>query len=606
MAVRITGMVMALNKNTMSLLSQPPKKGIRKKRIVIIGGVAGGASAAARARRLCEDCDIMMIERGPHISFANCGLPYYVGGEILAQDQLFVQTPDSLKARFNLDVRINTEVISIDRLARTIQVRERNTGRIYAEAYDALILSTGASPLKPPIPGIEHARHFVLRDIADVDAITSWSHACTHGRVVIVGGGYIGLEMAEQLRRRDYAVTVVEAHSQVMAPFDPEMAAWLHAELRANSVEVHLNDPVVSFEAPSDSEPADASIVVLKSGERLPADAVILGLGVKPDVSLAKAADLEIGTLGGIRVDEYLRTSDPDIWAVGDVIEVRDGVTGKWALIPLAGPANRQGRIAADNILGQPTRYEQTWGTAILRLFTLTAACTGANEKALRLAAIPFMALHLHPGSHAGYYPGAQPIALKILFAPDTGKLLGTQAVGHDGVDKRIDVLATALAGGMTVHHLAKMELAYAPPYGSAKDPINLAGMAAQNMLSGAVTVSQWHEIASFDPVTTQILDVRRHDERASGFIPASLHIPLDNLRQRLHELPRDREIIIYCQSGQRSYVAARMLSQDGFRVRNLSGGYRTWRAAQEPAQFTSLRNSSSTTKNSACSHPND
>lgn len=587
-------------------LPQPPMGGIRKKRLVIVGGVAGGASAAARARRLCEDCDIILLERGTHVSFANCGLPYYVGGEIIEHDHLLLQTPESLKARFNLDVRVNAEVISIDRAARMILVRERDTGREYAESYDALILSTGASPLKPPIPGIEHARHFVLRDIPDVDTITSWSHACTHGRVVIVGGGYIGLEMAEQLRRRDYVVTVVEALSQVMAPLDPEMAAWLHAELRANHVGVHLNDPVVSFEQPTDHEPADASIVVLKSGERLPADAVILGLGVKPDASLAKAAGLEIGMLGGIRVDEHLRTNDPHIWAVGDVIEVRDGVTGKWALISLAGPANRQGRMAADNILGQPARYDHTWGTAILRLFTLTAACTGANEKALLRAGIPFNALHLHPGSHASYYPGSQPIALKILFSPETGKLLGAQAVGHDGVDKRIDVLATALAGGMTIHHLAEMELAYAPPYGSAKDPINLAGMAAQNILSCAIAVAQWHEIASLDPATTQILDIRRPDERASGFIPASLHIPLDDLRQRLHELPRDREIIIYCQSGQRSYFAARMLTQDGFRVRNLSGGYRTWHAVQEPAQFAFPNDPSRTIRNPAWSHPNE
>ena len=587
-------------------LPQPPMGGIRKKRLVIVGGVAGGASAAARARRLCEDCDIILLERGPHVSFANCGLPYFVGGEILAHEHLMVQTPDSLKARFNLDVRINAEVISIDRAARTIQVRERNTGRIYVETYDALILSTGASPLKPRIPGIEHVRHFVLRDIPDVDAITSWSHACTHGRVVIVGGGYIGLEMAEQLRRRDYVVTVVEALPQVMAPLDPEMAAWLHAELRANGVVVHLNDPVVSFEAPSDSEPAHASIVVLKSGERLLAEAVILGLGVKPEVSLAKAAGLEIGTLGGIRVDEHLRTSDPHIWAIGDVVEVRDGVTGNWALIPLAGPASRQGRIAADNILGQPARYEHTWGTAILRLFTLTAACTGSNEKSLRQVGIPFVALHLHPGSHAGYYPGAQPIALKILFAPDTGRLLGAQAVGHEGVDKRIDVLATALAGGMTIHHLAEMELAYAPPYGSAKDPINLAGMAAQNILCGAIAVAQWHEIASLDPATTQVLDVRRPDERASGFIPASLHIPLEDLRQRVHELTHDREIIIYCQSGQRSYFAARMLTQDGFRVRNLSGGYRTWYAVQDPVQCALPNDPSRTIKHPAWSHPNE
>jgi rhodanese-related sulfurtransferase len=359
------------------------------------------------------------------------------------------------------------------------------------------------------------------------------------------------------------------------------MAAWLHADLRANGVALHLNDPVVSFEPPSEQEPARASIVVLKSGQRLPADSVVLGLGVKPEVGLAKDAGLEIGKLGGIRVNEHLRTSDPYIWAVGDAIEVRDGVTGQWALIPLAGPANRQGRIAADNILGRPSRYEHTWGTAILRLFNLTAACTGANEKSLRRAAIPFQAIHLHPGSHAGYYPGAEPIALKVLFAPDTGKLLGAQAIGHEGVDKRIDVLATALKAGMTVHDLAELELAYAPPYGSAKDPVNLAGMAAQNVLAGDVALAQWNEVASLNPSTTLLLDVRRPDERARGFIPGSTHIPLDELRQRLSELPRDREIIAYCQSGQRSYIAARVLSQHGFRVRNLTGSYRTWRATQ-------------------------
>ena len=304
-------------------------------------------------------------------------------------------------------------------------------------------------------------------------------------------------------------------------------------------------------------------------------------MGVKPEVGLAEEAGLEIGKLGGIRVNEHLQTSDPHIWAVGDAIEVRDGITGQWALIPLAGPANRQGRIAADNILGRPSRYEHTWGTAILRLFTLTAACTGANEHGLRRAAIPFQAIHLHPGSHAGYYPGAEPIALKVLFAPDTGTLLGAQAVGHEGVDKRIDVLATALKAGMTVHDLAELELAYAPPYGSAKDPVNLAGMAAQNMLAGDVALAQWNDIVSLDLRTTLLLDVRRPDERAQGFIPGSSHIPLDELRQRISELPRDRELIAYCHSGQRSYIAARILSQQGFRVRTLTGGYRTWRVTQ-------------------------
>jgi rhodanese-related sulfurtransferase len=388
--------------------------------------------------------------------------------------------------------------------------------------------------------------------------------------------------MAEQLQHRGFAVTVVEALPQVMAPLDPEMAAWLHREIRANSIALHLNDPVAAFEPPTEKEPARASIVVLKSGARLPADSVILGLGVKPEVGLARNAGLEIGARGGIRVNEHLQTSDPQIWAMGDAIEVRDAVTGQWALIPLAGPASRQGRIAADNIFGRPSRYEGTWGTAILRLFNLTAGCTGANEKTLRRLNIPFEAIHLHPNSHAGYYPGAEPIAVKILFAPDTGKLLGAQAVGHDGVDKRIDVLATALKAGMTVNDLAGLELAYAPPYGSAKDPVNLAGMAAQNVLAGDVVVAQWPEIASFDPKSTVLLDVRRDDERAKGFIPGSTHIPLDQLRSRLDELPRDREIIVYCQSGQRSYYAARILTQHGYRVRNLTGSYRTWKTAQD------------------------
>jgi NADPH-dependent 2,4-dienoyl-CoA reductase/sulfur reductase-like enzyme/rhodanese-related sulfurtransferase len=551
------------------------------KRIIIVGGVAGGASAAARARRLCEDCEILMFERGPQVSFANCGLPYFVGGEIAEQDSLLLQTPDSLKARFNLDVRIRTEGIRIDRSAQRIQVRELETGREYEEAYDALILSTGASPRKPPIPGIERPNHFVVRNIPDVEKIMAWSKDCQRCRAVVVGGGYIGLELAEQLCHRGFAVTVVQGPPQVMTPFDPEMAAWLHAELRANGVALYLKDPAVLFEPPTEQEPARASIVVLKSGQRLPADSVILGLGVKPEAGLAVEAGLEIGKLGGIQVNEHLQTSDPHIWAVGDAIEVRDGVTGQWALIPLAGPANRQGRIAADNILGRPSRYEQTWGTAILRLFKLTAGCTGANERCLRRAGIPFQAIHLHPASHAGYYPGAEPIALKVLFAPDTGKLLGAQAIGHDGVDKRIDVLATALKAGMTVHDLAELELAYAPPYGSAKDPVNLAGMVAQNVLAGDVALAQWDEVASLDPTTTLLLDVRRPDERARGFILGSTHIPLDELRQRLNELPRDREIIAYCQSGQRSYNAVRILSQHGFRVRNLTGSYRTWHITQ-------------------------
>jgi NADPH-dependent 2,4-dienoyl-CoA reductase/sulfur reductase-like enzyme/rhodanese-related sulfurtransferase len=549
-------------------------------RVVIVGGVAGGASAAARMRRLCERCEITVFERGPHVSFANCGLPYFVGGEIVEQDSLLLQTPETLRARFNLDVRVLTEVVSIDRAAQRVKVRELDSGREYEQPYDALVLSTGASPLKPPIPGIDREGHFTVRNIPDVEQIMAWIKDCKACRVVVVGGGYIGLEMAEQLKHRGLGVTVVEALPQVMAPLDPEMAAWLHAELNANGVMLHLADSVAAFEAPRPGESARASVVVLKSGKRIEADTVVLGLGVRPETSLAKNAELELGALGGIRVNEHLQTSDPKIWAVGDAVEVRDAVTGAWSIIPLAGPANRQGRIAADNIFGRPSRYTATQGTAILRLFKLTAGCTGANEKSLCKAGIPFQALHLHPGSHAGYYPGAEPIAMKILFAPDTGKLLGAQAVGHDGVDKRIDVLATALKGGMTVQDLAELELAYAPPFGSAKDPVNMAGMAAQNVLAGDVQLAQWSEVASLHPKQTILLDIRRPDERAKGFIPGSIHIPLDQIRARLNELPRDKEVVVHCLSGQRSYFACRILAQHGFRVRNLTGSYRTWKIA--------------------------
>lgn len=553
-----------------------------RRRLLIVGGVAGGASAAARARRLSESAEIIVFERGPHVSFANCGLPYFVGGEIAEQDELLLQTPESLKTRFNLDVRVSTEVIRIDRQAQCLHARELSSGREYTESYDALILSTGASPLKPPIPGIDRPNHFTVRSIPDVEKIMVWSRGCERCRAVIVGGGYIGLEMAEQLKRRNFAVAVVEAMPQVMTPLDPEMAAWLHRELRANGVELYLNDPVTAFDEPTTNEFARASIVVLKSGKRLPADSVVLGLGVRPETGLAEQAGLEIGDRGGVRVNEHLQTSDPRIWAVGDAIEVRDAVTGQWALIPLAGPANRQGRVAANNVFGRPSRYEGTWGTAILRLFHLTAGCTGANEKALHRANVAYEVIHLHPNSHAGYYPGAEPIALKILFAPKTGQLLGAQAVGHEGVDKRIDVLATALKAGMTLHDLAELELAYAPPYGSAKDPVNFAGMIGENVLAGDVHLAQWSEIEHLDPQKSVLLDVRQPEERRSGHIPGSMHIPLDQLRSRLDELPKDREIIVHCRSGQRSYYACRILSQHGFRTRNLTGSYRTWEIARE------------------------
>ncbi len=551
-------------------------------RLVIVGGVAGGASAAARARRLCESCEIVVFERGPHVSFANCGLPYFVGGEIVQPDALLVQTPESLRARFNLDVRTHTEVLRVDRARQCVLVRELTTGRPYEQPYDRLILSTGTAPVRPPVPGLDREGHFTVRNIPDVERIMAWIRDCRACRAVVVGGGYIGLEMTEQLARRGLRLTLVEALPQVMSPLDPEMAAWLHAELRANGVTLLLGDPVSAFEPPRAGETARASVVVLHSGRRIEADVVVLAMGVKPEVSLAREAGLELGALGGIRVNEHLQTSDPNIYAVGDAVEVRDFVTGQWALIPLAGPANRQGRIAADHIFGRAARYEGTLGTAILRLFKLTAACTGANEKCLRRAGIRYEALHLHPGSHAGYYPGAEPIAMKILFSPDTGRLLGAQALGREGVDKRIDVLATALKARLSVHELADLELAYAPPFGSAKDPVNLAGMAAQNVLAGDVHLAQWHEIAALDLEQTGLLDVRTPEERQKGFIPGSIHIPLDQLRARLDEPSRDKTWIVYCQSGQRSYFACRLLAQRGFRVRNLTGSYRTWKTATQ------------------------
>ena len=553
---------------------------MNQKRIVIVGGVAGGASAAARARRLSEEAEIIIFERGPHVSFANCGLPYFVGGEIADRDELLLQTPQSLRARFNLDVRVLSEVVAIDRVAQKVRVREAQFGKEYEQPYDELVLSTGAAPVHPDVPGLDRDGHFLVHNVPDVEKLTAWIKDTQARRAVVVGGGYIGLEMAEQLQRRGLAVALAQRPAQVMTPLDPEMAAWLHQELHANGVELHLNDAVASFEPPQAGESARASVVVLKSGLRLPADLVVLGMGVRPETSLARQAGLEIGTLGGIRVNEHLQTSDPHIWAVGDAIEVRDAVTGAWSLIPLAGPANRQGRIAADNIFGKHSHYDGTLGTSILRLFKLTAACTGASEKTLKKAGIPYQAIHLHPASHAGYYPGASPIAMKVLFAPETGKLLGAQAVGQDGVDKRMDVLATALKAGMTVHDLAELELAYAPPFGSAKDPVNLAGMAAQNVLDGSVSLAQWHEVASLNPATALVLDVRSDGERQAGYIPGSAHIPLPQLRARVGELPKDKEIVVSCQSGQRSYFACRFLSQRGYRVRNLTGSYRTWKTA--------------------------
>jgi NADPH-dependent 2,4-dienoyl-CoA reductase/sulfur reductase-like enzyme/rhodanese-related sulfurtransferase len=552
------------------------------KRLLIVGGVAGGMSAAARARRLAEDAEIVVFERGAHVSFANCGLPYFLGGEIADRRKLLVQTPERLKAVFNLDVRARCEVTAVDPARREVSVRELSSGRLYRERYDALILSTGAGPIVPPLDGARKPGHFVLRSLEDMEQIDEWVRSVGGRTAVVVGGGFIGLEVAEQLHHRGKLVTLVERNPQVLKPLDPEMAAYLHTELRKNGVTVYLSNGLAAFDDPRDKEQAAASVVVLADNTRLPADLVVLGLGVRPDVKLARDAGLALGVTGGIKVDERMRTSDPDVYAVGDAVEVTHGVTGRPALIPLAGPANRQGRTAADNIFGIPSKYPGTIGTAIVRVFSLTAAVTGANESELTAAGIPFRVVHLHPNSSAGYYRGARPIALKILFSPADGKLLGAQAVGEKGVDKRIDVLATALRAGMTVDDVAELELAYAPPYGSAKDPVNLAGMAAQNVRAARVATAQWSEVAGLPPATTLVLDVREASEREAGAIPGSMHIPLGELRSRLGDLPRDKELVVHCASGQRSYTACRMLSQNGFRCRNLVGSYRTWKAAQD------------------------
>lgn len=545
-------------------------------RLLIVGGVAGGASAAARARRLSEDAHIILFERGPDVSFANCGLPYYVGGEIAEREKLLVTTPERLRRRFKLDVRIRSSVEAIDRAAKTIRVRDLASEREYQESYDKLILAPGAAPLRPPIPGIDTPGIFTLRNLQDVDRIKQCvDQGVKHA--VIVGAGFIGLELAESFVRRGVATTLVELQDQVLPPFDQEMTTPIAGALAANGVTVLLGQSADGFE-----ESPDGIVVRLKSGQRLRAQLVILGVGVRPENKLAVDAGLEVGPRGGIRVNEHLQTSDPDIFAVGDAIEVRDVVSGDATQVPLAGPANRQGRIAADNVFGRALRYRGTQGTAIVGVFDQIAAMTGASEKALRRANRPFRKVYVHPTNHAGYYPGAEAMTLKLLFDPTTGRVLGAQAVGGAGVDKRIDVLAVAIQAGMTVFDLEEMELAYAPQYGSAKDPVNMAGFVAGGLLRGdhpQVDV----ETLMATPAAEQdlLLDVRTPQEFESGHIPGAVNIPVDDLRSRLGELPRDRRMAAYCQVGQRGYLATRILLQSGFSAANVGGGYKTYRLFQ-------------------------
>lgn len=546
--------------------------------IVIVGGVAGGMSCAARARRLSESARIIIFERGPYPSFANCGLPYHLGGEITDRAKLIVQTEEKLAANLALDVRTLNEVVEIDRAAKSVRVRRLSDQVEFDQKYDYLVLSPGASPIKPPLPGLDLPGVFSLRNIPDLDRIIQWIESHKSQRAVVVGGGYIGLEVAEQLVHRGLKVTTAEAASQIMAPMDPEMADILHKEMRDHGVQLHLGDPLQAVE-PADG--CSVGEVVLKSGTRLPADLVILGLGVRPETQLAKAAGITLGPRNGILVDETLRTNDPAIFAIGDATEVIDRNTGEQALIPLAGPANRQGRIVADQIFGRNSTYKSTQGTAVLRLFTKTAAVTGANAKTLTRLGRPYQAVHLHPSSHASYYPGAKPIALKLIWEPVSGLVLGAQAVGEDGVDKRIDVLATAIAAGMTIDDLAELELSYAPPFGSAKDPVNLAGMAAQNIENGLVTSVAPDQVNQHLERGWKLLDVRDASETASGTLPGAMTVPLGQLRQRLHELDLSQKYLVYCASGQRSYMATRILTQHGFEAANLSGAYKTWATTQ-------------------------
>ncbi|GAA5187472.1 FAD-dependent oxidoreductase [Ferrimonas gelatinilytica] len=545
------------------------------KKLVIIGGVAGGASAAARARRLNEEAQIVLFERGEYISFANCGLPYHVSGEIADRDALVLQTPQSFKARFNVDVRLHNEVLAIDRQQRCVRVKNRVTGETYEESFDALILSPGAAPVRPPIPGLESPGVFSLRNLPDMDRIIAALDQNKPTHATVVGGGFIGLEMMEALRERGIAVSLLELSDQVMAPVDLEMANMVHETIVGHGVDLRLNCGLQSVE-----NTEQGLQLSLSNGDTLTTGMLISAIGVKPEIQLAVDAGLAIGELGGIQVDPQMRTSDPAIFAVGDAVEEVDLITGEPMLIPLAGPANRQGRIAANNVFGANDSYNRTQGTAICRVFDLAVASTGLNEKRLQRAKIPFEKVYVHAASHASYFPGAHPVSLKLLFAPDSGKLLGAQAVGRDGVDKRIDVLAVAIRAGLTVFDMQDMELTYAPPFGSAKDVLNQAGFLASNLLKGDVRLCHSEQVAN--PTADQLLlDVRNPGELSkTGTLEGAINIPVDQLRDRLDELPRDKEILVFCQVGLRGHVAYRMLVNHGFSAQNLTGGYKTYLAA--------------------------
>lgn len=540
-----------------------------RKKIVIVGGVAGGASAAARLRRLDEQAEIILLERDEYISFANCGLPYYIGQTILDRDKLLVQTPEAMHARFAIDVRVNSEVTAVHADQKKITINSKERGQ-YEETYDYLILSPGAKPIRPNLPGIGSRRIFTLRNIPDTDRIKSFVDREESRRAVVIGGGFIGVEMAENLKERGLEVSLVEAAPHVLPHFDSDMSVVIERELKENGVQLFLGDGVTGFE-----EQADAITVSLQSGQNIAADLVILAIGVAPETAFLANSGITLGPRGHIVVNERLETSRPDIYAVGDAIEVVDFVNGKQTAIPLAGPANKQGRIAADNIAGLSSRFNGSQGTAVLKVFSLTAAATGNNERMLQRNGTPYRTAIVHPNSHAAYYPGALPLTIKLLF-DDTGHILGAQAVGIDGVDKRLDVIATVMRLKGTVNDLTELELSYAPPFSSAKDPVNMVGFVAQNVLAGLADTFTYEQLTSFDRSETILLDVRTELEFANGHLSGALNIPVDELRQRLSELNRDKLILAYCQVGLRGYVAARILMQNGFRVKNMTGGYKS------------------------------
>ena len=547
---------------------------------IVIGGVAGGATVAARLRRMDEQAEIILLERGSYVSYANCGLPYYIGGEISERDHLFVQTVKGFQDRFAIDIRVRQEAVEILREQKAVRIKNLETGAEYTESYDKLVLSPGAAPIRPNLEGINLPNIFTLRNVPDTDTIKNYITANRPRRAVVVGGGFIGLEMAENLHRQGLEVHVVEMGRQVMAPIDYSMASIVHHHMVEQGIHLHLERGVTRFA----SLASGALEVVLSDERKIETDMVILSIGVRPETTLAKDSGLAIGALGGISVNEYMQTSDPDIYALGDAVEVVHGVTGKPALIPLAGPANKQGRIVADNIVyGNVSVYSGTIGTSIAQVFDLTVAAAGANSKLLDREKIPYLSSFTHSQSHAGYYPGAVSMSVKILFSPENGRLLGAQIVGFDGVDKRIEMLAQVIQNQGTVADLMELEHAYAPPYSSAKDPVNMAGFVADNILKKRVETILWSDVASL-PTDAVKIDVRTPAEYELGTIPGFVNIPVDELRGRLAELPKDRLIVVTCAIGLRGYLAYRILKQHGFtNVKNLSGGYKTWSAATMP-----------------------